>query len=51
MNPFYLIAWVTTAIFILISIVAHGPSTYRFAIIFLAPMLWGLLAGIVNTPA
>src|SRR5689334_22978354 len=45
MNPFYAIAVVTTAIFIVISVVAHGPSTYRFAIFFLAPMLWALLAG------
>ena len=44
MNPFYAIAIVTTAIFVLISIVAQGPSTYRFAIFFLAPMLWALLA-------
>jgi uncharacterized membrane protein YjdF len=44
MNPFYLIAWVTTAIFITITFVADGPSTYRFAILFLAPMLWGMLA-------
>lgn len=44
MNPFYLIAWATTAVFLVITAVAHGPSTYRFAIIFLGPMLWGMLA-------
>jgi uncharacterized membrane protein YjdF len=44
MNPFYAIAIVTTALFLFITAVAHGPSTYRFAIFFLAPMLWGLLA-------
>jgi len=44
MNPFYLIAVITTAFFLLITAVAHGPSTYRFAIFFLGPMLWGILA-------
>jgi len=44
MNPFYLIGSVTTALFLLITAVAHGPSTYRFAVFFLAPMLWGLVA-------
>jgi uncharacterized membrane protein YjdF len=44
MNPFYLIATITTAIFLVITFTAHGPSTYRFAIFFLAPMLWGMLA-------
>ncbi len=44
MNPFYAIAIVTTAIFIVIPFVAHGPSTYRFAFFFLAPLLWGMLA-------
>ena len=44
MNPFYAIALATTACFILISITANGPSTYRFAILFLGPMLWAILA-------
>jgi uncharacterized membrane protein YjdF len=44
MNPFYAIATITTALFLLITFVAHGPSTYRFAIFFLGPMLWGILA-------
>ena len=44
MNPFYSIAIITTALFVLISIVGNGPSTYRFAIFFLGPMLWALLA-------
>jgi uncharacterized membrane protein YjdF len=43
MNPFYPIATVTTILFLVITFTAHGPSTYRFAFIFLAPMLWGLL--------
>jgi putative membrane protein len=43
MNPFYAIASVTTLLFLVITFTAHGPSTYRFAFIFLAPMLWGLL--------
>jgi uncharacterized membrane protein YjdF len=45
MNPFYAIALVTTAVFLVIPFVAHGPSTYRFAFFFLAPMLWAILAG------
>ena len=45
MNPFYAIAVITTAIFLVIPFVAHGPSTYRFAFFFLAPMLWAILAG------
>jgi uncharacterized membrane protein YjdF len=44
MNPFYLIGVITTALFLLITAVAHGPSTYRFAIFFLGPMLWALIA-------
>jgi uncharacterized membrane protein YjdF len=42
MNSFKTIAWVTTAIFALITLVAKGPATYRFAILFLAPMLWAV---------
>ena len=42
MNSFKTIAWITTAIFALITVVAQGPSTYRFAIVFLAPMLWAV---------
>jgi uncharacterized membrane protein YjdF len=45
MNPYLLIAWATTALFILITLTAHGPSTYRFAIFFLTPMLWALYWG------
>src|SRR3954453_4535461 len=45
MNPFYAIAIITTVLFGVITLVAHGPSTYRFAILFLGPMLWALLAG------
>lgn len=40
MNSFKTIAWVTTAVFLLITIVADGPATYRYAILFLGPMLW-----------
>ena len=42
MNSFKTIAWITTAIFALITLIAQGPSTYRFAIVFLAPMLWAV---------
>lgn len=37
-----MIAWVTTAIFVLITFIGEGRSTYRFAIFFLAPLLWGV---------
>ena len=42
MNSFKTIAWVTTAIFAIITFVAKGPATYRYAILFLAPMLWAV---------
>lgn len=42
MNSFKTIAWVTTGIFAIITLIAQGPTTYRFAILFLAPMLWAV---------
>jgi uncharacterized membrane protein YjdF len=42
MNSHKTIAWVTTAIFAVITLVAKGPATYRFAILFLTPMLWAV---------
>jgi uncharacterized membrane protein YjdF len=45
MNPFLAIASVTTVLFLVITFTAHGPSTYRFAFIFLAPILWGMYRG------
>ncbi|MGZ8900074.1 MAG: hypothetical protein ACXW3Z_08260, partial [Limisphaerales bacterium] len=42
MNSFKTIAWVTTAVFAMITLVAQGPATYRYAILFLAPMLWAV---------
>ena len=36
------IAVAATAIFVLFSLVGNGPSTYRFAVFFLAPLLWGV---------
>lgn len=42
MNSFKVIAWVTTVIFAVITLVANGPATYRYAILFLAPMLWAV---------
>lgn len=42
MNSFKTIAWVTTAVFAMITLVAKGPATYRYAILFLAPMLWAV---------
>ena len=41
-NSFKAIAWVTTAVFVIISLVSKGSSTYRFAVLFLAPLLWGV---------
>jgi uncharacterized membrane protein YjdF len=45
MNAYKAIALITTALFIVITLTAHGPSTYRLAIIFLGPLLWGIYAG------
>ena len=36
------VAIVTTVGFLLMTIFGNGPSTYRFAIIFLGPMLWAI---------
>src|SRR4051812_35913522 len=36
------IGWVTTALIILFGVIGHGPSTYRVAILFLGPLLWGI---------
>lgn len=33
-------AWAATGIFVVITFLGDGPSTYRFAIFFLAPLLW-----------
>jgi uncharacterized membrane protein YjdF len=38
------IAWVATVLMIVFGLVGHGPSTYRFAILFLGPFLWGVYA-------
>ena len=42
MNSFKIIAWITTAIFAVITVIGKGPSTYRYAILFLGPMLWAV---------
>jgi hypothetical protein len=36
------IAWATSALIILFGLIGHGPSTYRVAILFLGPALWGV---------
>jgi len=41
-NSFRTIAWVTTALIILFGIIGKGPATYRYAILFLGPMLWAV---------
>jgi uncharacterized membrane protein YjdF len=42
MNSFKTIAWVTTGIFAVITLFAKGPATYRYAILFLGPILWAV---------
>src|SRR4051812_38129721 len=44
MNVYQWIGWVTTLIFVITSIFSHGPSTYRFAFLFLTPFLWAVYA-------
>jgi putative membrane protein len=44
MNPFLAIGFLASAIFVLTSVFSHGPSTYRFAFIFLTPFLWAVYA-------
>lgn len=41
-NRFRAIAWAATAVFLLFSIVGNGPSTYRYAFVFLGPLLWAV---------
>lgn len=41
-STFQTVAWTATAIFILFGIVGDGPSTYRFAVLFLGPLLWAV---------
>lgn len=45
MNPFLIIAVVTTIIMGVITGVSQGHSTYRFAIVFLGPVVWALYWG------
>lgn len=42
MNSFKTIAWVTTAIIACFGVIGDGPTTYRLAILFLGPLLWGV---------
>jgi uncharacterized membrane protein YjdF len=41
-NSFKTIALVTTTILVLISLISKGPATYRYAFLFLVPMLWAV---------
>lgn len=43
-NAYSAIASVTTVLILLFGLLGHGPGTYRFAILFLAPILWGVYA-------
>jgi hypothetical protein len=36
------IAWITTALIALFGLIGSGPATYRVAILFLGPLLWGV---------
>jgi len=38
------IAGITTVLMLVFGVVGHGPSTYRYAILFLGPFLWGVYA-------
>jgi uncharacterized membrane protein YjdF len=40
MNPSQRIAIVATALMLLFGLIGHGPATYRYAILFLGPLLW-----------
>jgi uncharacterized membrane protein YjdF len=42
MNSSKNIALVATALILCFGLVGHGPATYRFAILFLGPLLWGV---------
>lgn len=44
-NPFFGIAVATTAVMAIITAMAQGHATYRFAILFLGPALWALYWG------
>jgi uncharacterized membrane protein YjdF len=39
------IAWVTTFLILLFGLLGNGPMTYRFAILFLGPLLWAVYHG------
>jgi uncharacterized membrane protein YjdF len=42
LNVHKAIALVATSVFVLFSIIGNGPSTYRFAFVFLGPLLWAV---------
>lgn len=42
MDAYKAIAVAATAVFVLFSVVGDGPSTYRYAFVFLAPLLWAV---------
>jgi uncharacterized membrane protein YjdF len=44
MNQHKIIAIVATAVFLLITLTGNGPSTYKYAIFFLAPLLWAVMS-------
>ena len=43
-GPLFQIACVATVLMLVFGFVGNGPSTYRFAILFLGPFLWGVYA-------
>ncbi len=44
MNIFKIIAAFTTLTILVFGFLGHGPATYRVAIVFLGPLLWGVYA-------
>ncbi|MGV3771628.1 MAG: DUF2238 domain-containing protein [Verrucomicrobiales bacterium] len=42
MNVFKIIAVVATLVMLIFGLVGNGPNTYRFAILFLGPLLWAV---------
>jgi uncharacterized membrane protein YjdF len=41
-NPSRKIAIIATTLMLAFGMIGHGPATYRFAILFLGPLLWGV---------
>jgi uncharacterized membrane protein YjdF len=42
MNSFQVMGGVATLLMFIFGLIGHGPNTYRYAILFLAPILWAV---------